>query len=515
MDENNKSNLNNQNGYNPYEQNQPQMTNTGQLYNAPNGMYSTNQNSFGVNENAPNYNNLNNQNYNQKFNGMPPYNQNMYNQSVSMNAQNQNKNSGLSIIALVLSIIGCTSFVGLILAIVDLSKKDGKKKTVSIVALSISGIWFLLFLVGLVSGGGKTSKSTTESTTVTSDSVEDITTEEVVNTEEEITESETIEDTTSTEETAETDTKEISSSSEEEYKASCEVLDYESIMRNPSDYDGKKAKVEGKVLQVWEDEKFLSSDVEITLRVAENGDYDKVWYVTFVRTGNDSDRILKDDYITAFGVCKGIKSYTALLGNQVTIPTTEASYIVNRTSEFDAQTIADNLKVTEYRSEDDVFDFYYIVVENTSDYTVDLDASVKYFDESEKLIGTDSGSVNTLASGQKALLGFWPQNADSVQYKLSVSMSERYLPAVEDINYEVSETADKLIVTVKNIGNDKISVEGSVLFFKDGNPIWYDEGLFSDSDLTFESGEEVSREFLCGYEYDSYELFLYPKKSKY
>ena len=89
------------------------------------------------------------------------------------------------------------------------------------------------------------------------------------------------------------------------------------------------------------------------------------------------------------------------------------------------------------------------------------------------------------------------------------------MPAVEDIKYEVSETADKIIVTVKNIGNDKISVEGSVLFFKDGNPIWYDEGLFSDSDLTFESGEEVSRELLCGYEYDSYELFLYPKKSKY
>ena len=63
------------------------------------------------------------------------------------NANTNNKNSTLSIFALVLSIIGCTSIIGFILAIVDLNKKDGKKKTCSIIAIVFSSINIIISLL--------------------------------------------------------------------------------------------------------------------------------------------------------------------------------------------------------------------------------------------------------------------------------------------------------------------------------------------------------------------------------
>lgn len=56
----------------------------------------------------------------------------------------EGKVSGLSVTALIFSILGCTFIVGVILAIIDLCIKDGRKKTCSIIALVISGIWLVI-----------------------------------------------------------------------------------------------------------------------------------------------------------------------------------------------------------------------------------------------------------------------------------------------------------------------------------------------------------------------------------
>lgn len=60
-------------------------------------------------------------------------------------AQMPKKNSGLSVAALILSIFGCTFIFGVILAIIDLCKKDETKKhTLSEAAFIISLIWLIL-----------------------------------------------------------------------------------------------------------------------------------------------------------------------------------------------------------------------------------------------------------------------------------------------------------------------------------------------------------------------------------
>ena len=114
---------------------------------------------------------------------------------------NENKNSTLGILALIFSVLGCTFLIGIILAIIDLTKKDGRKKTLSIIALVISGI---RLLVGIIGAAKK--KDNPVEQTVTTEATEisaDLTTEDAQPAE------------TETAETSDNDTSEAESSSAE------------------------------------------------------------------------------------------------------------------------------------------------------------------------------------------------------------------------------------------------------------------------------------------------------------
>ncbi len=83
---------------------------------------------------------------------------NQQKQNINSDTNYPKKNSGLGIAALILSIIGCSFIIGAILAIIDLLRKDGKKKTYSIVALIFCAVWFFIFI--LFSSLGVTENST-------------------------------------------------------------------------------------------------------------------------------------------------------------------------------------------------------------------------------------------------------------------------------------------------------------------------------------------------------------------
>lgn len=71
------------------------------------------------------------------------------------------KKSILGILALVFSLIGCTFIIGLILAIIDLCRKDNRDKGYSFGAIIVCVIWISLFAISNIVG----SKSETEETT--------------------------------------------------------------------------------------------------------------------------------------------------------------------------------------------------------------------------------------------------------------------------------------------------------------------------------------------------------------
>lgn len=105
--------------------------------------------------------------------GFPINSQNQNNsyhnqQSVSHTTFNttKQKNSGLGVAALVLSILGCTFVIGAVLAIIDLCKKNDNKKTCSIIALCVCGFWLIVVIAG--TSGNNSSKQTASKVTTES-----------------------------------------------------------------------------------------------------------------------------------------------------------------------------------------------------------------------------------------------------------------------------------------------------------------------------------------------------------
>ena len=110
--------------------------------------------------------------------------------------------------------------------------------------------------------------------------------------------------------------------SKKQYKSKCKSYTYNEIARDPDDYEGKKAKFSGEVLQVLES----SDSAQVNMRIAVDGDYDHVLYVVYYMP-EGSSRILEDDHITVYGVLGGLYTYTSTMNAQITIPILYAQYV--------------------------------------------------------------------------------------------------------------------------------------------------------------------------------------------
>lgn len=91
-------------------------------------------------------------------------------------------------------------------------------------------------------------------------------------------------------------------------------ITFDQLARTPDDYTGKKVKFKGKVIQVVE------GTTSTQIRLAVNGDYDKIIYATVPKAKTTNMRILEDDTITIFGVSAGLMTYQSTLGASITIP---------------------------------------------------------------------------------------------------------------------------------------------------------------------------------------------------
>jgi hypothetical protein len=111
---------------------------------------------------------------------------------------------------------------------------------------------------------------------------------------------------------------------EDQYKQSCEQYQYKDIARNPREYDGKKAFFNGKVIQVLESGNQV--DLRVNVTKGEYGFYDDTIYVEYQRKDVNEPRILEDDIIAIWGNLDGLETYTAVLGQTVSIPKLKMLY---------------------------------------------------------------------------------------------------------------------------------------------------------------------------------------------
>ncbi len=90
-------------------------------------------------------------------------------------------------------------------------------------------------------------------------------------------------------------------------------ITYDQLARTPEQFEGKKVKFTGKVVQVMKD------DYLYGIRLAVNSNYDTILYGIYDEK-LVSSRILEDDIITIYGTSGGDYTYETVMGNELTIP---------------------------------------------------------------------------------------------------------------------------------------------------------------------------------------------------
>lgn len=95
---------------------------------------------------------------------------------------------------------------------------------------------------------------------------------------------------------------------------------YNDAMRYPEKYRGTDISIYGKVVQ-----KMAIGD-SVALRVATSWGWDDVFYVTY-RLSEIGISIIEGDWVTIYGESTGEYTYTAVMGNEITIPSMQAERI--------------------------------------------------------------------------------------------------------------------------------------------------------------------------------------------
>ncbi len=104
------------------------------------------------------------------------------------------------------------------------------------------------------------------------------------------------------------------------------VSDYDSFERQPDAHIKEKITFSGTVLQVVE------GSYQTVYRIAQNGDNDKIFYVSY-RKPDNVPRLLEDDKVTVYATFTKLRSYTSTMNLQITVPECEADLIIYQVSE--------------------------------------------------------------------------------------------------------------------------------------------------------------------------------------
>lgn len=253
-----------------------------------------------------------------------PANNNTYQPRVPENSfPEKPKNSALGVIALILSILGCTFIIGIVLAIIDLCKKDGRKKVCSIIALCICGFWLIVGIAG-ASNSDKT-KNTSVPVQETDSSNTQKESENNTPSQEEASNKTTIEQSKTSDNNSEASSPQMS---KEDFISSCEEIPYKTLARNPDDYVGKHIKLTVKVSQIIQGGFFDDGEY---YRVYTNDEYN-MWLGDeyFMSDGREEKdmKILQDDVLTIYAEFDGTTTVErALTGTKEDVLSVKAIYI--------------------------------------------------------------------------------------------------------------------------------------------------------------------------------------------
>lgn len=246
-----------------------------------------------------------------------------YKQPEKKQNNNDNKNSTLGILALIFSILGCTFIIGIVLAVIDLCKKDGKKKMCSIAALCICSFWLIVGIAGTSNtNNSKQASNAVQNTNSTNLQKE---TENNEPPQEEASNKTETEQNEKSDNSAKTSSPKIS---KEDFISTCEEISYKTLARNPEDYVGKRIVLTVKVSQIVQGGLFDDGEY---YRVYTNDEYN-MWlgdeyFMSDYRDEKDM-KILVDDILVVYAEFDGTRQVErAFTGTKEDVLSIKAIYI--------------------------------------------------------------------------------------------------------------------------------------------------------------------------------------------
>jgi hypothetical protein len=172
---------------------------------------------------------------------------------------------------------------------------------------------------------------------------------------------------------------------------------------------------------------------------------------------------------------------------------------------FDAKSIAENLVVHQYSYSSTWSTYVFHVIENTSEFTLEIAGSIKTYDSSGNLIGAKSSSQEAVGAGQRTILWYMlDEDFSNSEYEISVSEEKFFKPVTQNLTYTSSRATDKEIITVTNNGDIAAQfVEVHVLFFNENTLVNHARTYFTDNDFEIKPGKSITEELRCRNTYDS------------
>ncbi len=152
----------------------------------------------------------------------------------------------------------------------------------------------------------------------------------------------------------------------------------------------------------------------------------------------------------------------------------------------------------------------FLVVENTSQYNLDLSVNVSGRNAEGGMVGAKQAEINAVSAGATVVFSVSMDEVPSeISYEFSAKQEEWFDSVIQNITYTSESAKDKEIVSVTNEGDKAIEfVEGTILFFSNGELVGSDNTYFIDNDSELKPGKTIIKEMNAREPYDAYEIYF-------
>lgn len=433
--------------------------------------------------------------------------------------------SGLSITALVFSLLGCLSVVGLVLGIVDLCINKYRKRVCSVLAIVFCGLWTIGILAWMAASNntktptlantgvaGQTGGHDTGNGTATKDTFSLMETAEMNNVQVTMT---NYKESYGSDWNSPKDGNvfvlvefDIANNSNSDLAVSS-VMSFDAyadgystslslgalVENNDSQLDGTVPA--GKRMRGW-----------IGYEVPSNWNNLEIHFTADVWSGNKFKFSLNNSGVTA-------NNQSSSQGD------IESPESASRSTDTSASPQNSDLHVDivgEYTLPDSIgwYTSRFIIIRNNSSETVDVSTSSLAYASDGTMLSVANSSFDALGVGCTSVLCEVFETDSAISYydtDLQCDSSRYYESVIQDLSYVQNNVDGGAVFQVTNNGMDTADfVEGYALFFKNGDLVSYESMYFTDDDSELKPGATISKQLTSYEDFDTIQFYLTGRK---